>query len=95
MHWDLIGYAALGVLALAARWGLEGLRVYIPTALIKTFHLNEDRNTQVEFLIFIVLGSVFGIVVGSPDTPRQAVAAGLGWTGLLSIPNSSKMKGLK
>lgn len=92
MHWDLVGYAALGVLALASKWGHDGLRVYVPTALIRTLHLDDDRNTQLEFLFFIVMGSIFGVLVGGPETPRQAVAAGLGWTGLLTIPNSSKMR---
>jgi hypothetical protein len=92
MRWDLFGYAALGVLALASKWGHDGLRVYVPTALIKTLHLDEDRNTQMEFLCFVILGSIFGILMGGPETPRQAVAAGLGWTGLLSIPSSSKAR---
>jgi len=93
MRWDLFGYAALGVVALASRWGHDGLRVWVPAALIKTLHLDDDRNTQVEFAVFVILGSVFGVILGGPDTPRQAVAAGLGWTGFLTIPHSSKMKG--
>lgn len=95
MRWDLLGYAALGVLALASKWGHDGLRVYVPSGLIKTLHLDDDRNTQIEFVFFIVLGAFFGVLIGGPETPRQAVAAGLGWTGLLTIPSSSKARRAK
>jgi len=92
MHWSLVGYSALGVLVLASRQGHEGLRIWVPGKLISTFKWHDNRNTQVEFVVFIVIGSLIGIVVGGPDTPRQAVAAGLGWTGLLTVPNSPASK---
>jgi hypothetical protein len=90
-HLPLYFYSALGVFVLASRWGHDGLRLFVPRALIETFHLDEDRNTQIEFAIFIIVGAVIGVVASDPVTARQAVAAGLGWTGLLTIPNSSKM----
>lgn len=37
-----------------------------------------------EALLFAVLGAIIGTIITQPGNPQQAIAAGLGWTGLLS-----------
>jgi hypothetical protein len=37
-----------------------------------------------EAMIFAILGALIGTVLTIPTSPAQAIAAGLGWTGLLS-----------
>jgi hypothetical protein len=88
MHWSWIncGFTALGVLILYARWGKAGVRHYVPKDVIKTLHLSADRTSQIEFVMFVVVGTIIAVVFADPQTARQSVAAGLGWTGLLA-PN--------
>ena len=35
-------------------------------------------------LVFVVLGGVIGLIVTSPDTARQGLAAGLGWSAVIN-----------
>lgn len=89
VHWSWInfGFAALGVLLLYARWGKDGLRYYVPRDLLKTLHLSSDRINQLEFCIFLLVGATVATVFADPQSARQAIAAGLGWTGLLAPPS--------
>jgi len=41
--------------------------------------------------VFIaVVGATLGVVIGEPQTPKQALIIGLGWTGLLSAYGSAR-----
>ncbi len=40
-------------------------------------------------LIISLLGAVIGTIITEPSSPQQAITTGLGWTGLLSILESS------
>ncbi len=62
----------------------------MPRDLLKTFHLSSDRTSQVEFLAFLVVGTVVAMAFADPQTGRQAIAAGLGWTGMLASPNKER-----
>ncbi|MFC6631836.1 hypothetical protein [Microbulbifer taiwanensis] len=42
-----------------------------------------------EAILFATLGALIGTALTIPTSPAQAIAAGLGWTGLLSATNSS------
>jgi|DeeseametaMP1786_FD_contig_21_1475708_length_394_multi_8_in_0_out_0_1 hypothetical protein len=42
-----------------------------------------------EAIIFALLGAILGTLITSPNTPAQAVSAGLGWTGLLSSASNA------
>jgi hypothetical protein len=92
MHWTWTNcvFTALGVLMLYSRWGKNGLKLYIPRDIIRTLHLSEDHTCQVELLVFITVGTLVAMACVEPDTVRQSFAAGLGWTGLLATPNTSK-----
>ncbi len=37
-----------------------------------------------EVLIFSIIGAIIATILTIPSNPQQAIAAGLGWTGLLS-----------
>lgn len=37
-----------------------------------------------DFLIITLLGAIIATIVTKPVSPAQAIAAGLGWTGLIS-----------
>jgi hypothetical protein len=89
MHWPGFNYlfTALGVFLLYARWGKAGLRYYVPRDLLDTLHLSDDRKTQIELVVFMLIGTVVATACVEPQTARQAIAAGLGWTGLLASPN--------
>jgi hypothetical protein len=90
MHWTWLNclFTALGVFLLYARWGRSGLRYYVPRDLLDTFHLSEDRKSQVELVVFMMVGTLVATACVEPQTARQAIAAGLGWTGLLASPNA-------
>jgi len=90
--WSIMrfGFAAFGVLILYARWGKNALRIYVPRDVVQTFHLSADSNTRLEFVIFLVLGSVIAVLFADPQSPQQAISAGLGWTGLIAAPSRSK-----
>ena len=38
----------------------------------------------IDILLFSLVGALIGTIFTEPTTPQQALAAGLGWTGLLS-----------
>lgn len=82
-------FTALGVFLLYARWGKAGLRYYVPRHLLETLHLSEDRKMQLELLVFMVVGTAVATACVQPQTASQAIAAGLGWTGLLASPPNS------
>ncbi|MFN3237683.1 MAG: hypothetical protein ACE37D_11575 [Pseudomonadales bacterium] len=42
-----------------------------------------------EAILFATVGAIIGTLLTIPTSPSQAIAAGLGWTGLLSATNSS------
>jgi hypothetical protein len=52
--------------------------------IVDTFALSEPNRIRVEFLVFIVVGTVTCMILTQPANPQQAFAAGLGWTGLLT-----------
>ncbi len=85
-HPKMFLVAGFGAALLYSRWGRDAIGIYIPRDLIKTFGLKTYRNTQIEFILFVVIGGVIAVIAANPVTTRQAFAAGLGWTGLFTIP---------
>jgi len=43
----------------------------------------------IDMLLFTVVGAFIGTIFTQPTTAQQALAAGLGWTGLLSSVSKS------
>ncbi len=47
----------------------------------------DKRNVfyaRVDFILVIIIGSVIGYIVFSPNTPIQSLAAGFGWIGAMN-----------
>ena len=38
----------------------------------------------IDALLFTLIGALIGTILTQPETPQQALAAGLGWTGLIN-----------
>ncbi len=76
--------AAFGSAVLYSKWGRGKLRPYVFSEIVDTFALSEPNRIRVEFLVFIVVGTVTCMILTQPANPQQAFAAGLGWTGLLT-----------
>ena len=78
---------ALGVFVLYCKRGQGGLKGYVPDDLVRTWHLSDDRLLQIEAVLFLITGTAVAMLMTQPQTPQQAFAAGLGWTGLIAKPN--------
>ena len=85
-HPKMFLVSGFGAALLYSRWGKDAVGIYIPRDLIKTFGFKAYRNTQIEFILFVIVGAVIAVIAANPSTSRQAFAAGLGWTGLFTIP---------
>jgi len=81
-------YTAVGAIGY---WGLKGrtkLRVYTLSDLIERLNWSDRACYVTEFLVFIVLGCFVGVGVVEPTNPRQAITAGLAWTGVFATQRS-------
>lgn len=76
-------YASSGALVLWGKLGKSGREIYGLSDILKRF-MPDNARQVIEPIVFIALGAFISIGMVNPDTPAQAVAAGLGWTGLAS-----------
>lgn len=76
-------YAGSGALVLWGKLGKRGREVYCLSDVLKRC-MNDSVRMVIEPLVFVVIGAVVAIGIVEPVTAAQAVAAGLGWTGLAS-----------
>ena len=83
--WNVF-FTAVGASVLWTRWGKTKLKAFILSDLLDLLPLNRTWRNAIEFLVFIVLGVIVGIGATAPVNPQQAIAAGLGWTGLFAQP---------
>ena len=79
-----IGYTAVGAAIFWGRWGHTKLRAYVLSDLLDMIPIKAEIRVGIEFVIFLALGVFVGIGITSPTNATQAIAAGLGWTGLLA-----------
>lgn len=77
-------FTGLGVILLWSKMGRKGIRPYALSNLIELFSLSKRATTILEFLVFLALGVAAGIAIVQPVNAPQAIAAGLGWTGLFT-----------
>lgn len=77
-------YTCVGVIILWSRLGYDGRRAYGLSDVIELFGFSTPIRPIVEFFLFVSLGSVLAVVIVQPTNAPQAIAAGLGWTGLVS-----------
>lgn len=85
--WAVV-FTALGAIIVWARLGPEKIRVFALSRLIEGLGFRNRNQMLLEFVVFVSLGIVVGVAVVQPTTVPQALAAGMGWTGLLSQPGS-------
>ena len=83
-----IFYTAIGVFFIWASWGTGRLSVKYLNSTLATFGLSSNWLMVVEFLVAMVMGVVIAIAFVNPQTPQQAIAAGMGWTSLVTRPTA-------
>lgn len=88
-------YIALGAAIAWSKLGRDDIRPFLLPALLDPVldRLNvtdEKSRHAVEFVIFVAIGVLVADALLGPSTGGQAIAAGLGWTAMLSgLPNRS------
>jgi hypothetical protein len=83
---QLIMWTGMGAFVLYA---LNRLNSHQPFSLFKVLNINVDsqansRTILGDMVVSSVLGAIVVFSLTSPETSRQAIAAGLGMTGILS-----------
>jgi hypothetical protein len=80
----LLVYVAIGVIVLWCKTSKTNRNIYGLSPVLELFFGDGHLRSIIELIIFIVLGCLVsdGLVV--PTTAAQAIAAGLGWTGLMT-----------
>lgn len=87
--WTVL-YTAIGA---AVFWGKQGrtqLKPFIVSDIVRLLVKNETARHIIEFSIFMVFGCLVGVGVATPTNVRQAVTAGMAWTGFLAAPRSGR-----
>lgn len=79
-------FTALGVFLVWASWGGGRLSVNYLNARLSDLGLPANWLMAVEFLVTMVVGVLIAIALVNPQTPQQAIAAGMGWTSLVVRP---------
>jgi hypothetical protein len=90
-----IAFAFIGSAVFWGKWGRTELRAYILYDLLnmvdQILKMSKRTRAGIECLIFIAAGIYVGISLTEPTNPAQALAAGLGWTGLFATSKSGKV----
>ena len=79
-------FTALGVFAVWAAWGKGRLGVAYITDRLSGVGLSANSLLVIEFLLVLALGVLLAVAFVQPQTPQQAIAGGMGWTGLVARP---------
>ena len=82
--WELHVYAAVGALFLWGKLAKHGREVYGLTDILERMGLNVTVRRALEPVLFVALGAFVAVGFVQPATIPQAIAAGIGWTGLFS-----------
>lgn len=82
-------FTALGVFALWASWGGQGLRLAHLRSVLALLGCPRNCRVAVDFGVTMCLGVLVAVTYIQPETPQQAIAAGLGWTSLVTKPDAS------
>ena len=85
MDLNLYLASVAGAFALLLKFASNGS---LPPNVFRVINEEWARSTTARFLsaaIFVIFGGMVAVFMIQPSTVPQAVAAGLGWTGLISI----------
>lgn len=86
---DQVLYTCFGVFLLWAAWGREGLRLAHLRSVLALLGCPRNCRVAVDFAVTMCVGVVVAVAFVQPQTAQQAIAAGLGWTGLVTRPVAS------
>jgi hypothetical protein len=82
VHIVLVLYTALGAVT---AWMVKGRKKLVLIGLSDLCKgVPSNVRVWLEFLVFVVLGCIIGMVFAHPATSTQAMTAGLSWTGLMT-----------
>jgi hypothetical protein len=82
--WELHVYAAVGAAFLWGKLAKHGREVYGLTDILERMGVGEKVRRALEPVLFVALGAFVAVGFVQPATIPQAIAAGIGWTGLFS-----------
>jgi hypothetical protein len=80
----LSAYVAVGVIVPWCKTSKAQRNIYGLSPVIEMFLSNERAKSALELIVFLTVGCLISHGVVVPSTPAQAIAAGLGWTGLMT-----------
>lgn len=83
-------FTAFGVVLLWARLGHNQIRIFALSKLVDQLPCSKNTALVLELVVFSVIGVIVAISFIKPTSAAQAIAAGMGWTGLLSEPNYNR-----
>lgn len=92
--WAVV-YTAAGATVFWGKWGRTRLRPFLLATVMDYFFSSkklEKLRQLIEFLIFISFGVLVGVGLTEPHNVTQALAAGLGWTGLVASTSNNSSK---
>ena len=84
--WSNVLFTAFGVFLVWSSWGAGKLSVKHLNTQLALFGLPPNALLVIEFLVTMVFGVILAITFVQPQTPSQAIAAGMGWTSLVTKP---------
>jgi hypothetical protein len=84
---EMLCYAAMGAFALWLRLKYGNFWVAFDSFVAD---ITDDLRMRVIFhlALFVILGALLSVAFAEPTTKKQALAAGMGWTGVFSGPMS-------
>jgi prepilin signal peptidase PulO-like enzyme (type II secretory pathway) len=85
-----ICFAALGVFILWNKLGKTQLAVWGMGRTWELFVSSKKVREVCEFVSFLILGTILSLFLTQPVSTIQAFSAGLGWTGLFTVPKKSQ-----
>jgi hypothetical protein len=85
-----VAYAAIGSMVFWGKMGRTKLKAYVLSDVLDRLPVRPNTQYLIEFFIFVILGCVVGIGITQPTNARQAITAGIAWTGIFSAPRSTR-----
>lgn len=76
------------------KWGLskDGLQAYGVHEALGHFHLTEGWRYAIELIASLVMCTFLGMILGHPESWREAVTAGMSSTALLARPRKGNAR---
>ena len=89
MSWINVFFTGVGVFIIWASWGTGRLGVRYLNERLAGVGLSTNQLLLVEFAFTMLVGVLVAVTFVQPETPQQAMAAGMGWTSLVTKPAST------